>query len=151
MQISPVWGVRVEFLKFQKSNESIKQRFTAALLPLLFGNNIQGHTTRAAQVGFELGTNCFQFYAIANLDKTSLHMWDKMMHSWGSPQITSIFFQSRGFSSQFFSSLGGFQVIKVWAINFQKVLQWTNIDKDWTKGNLDGLCCSLEWVQSASN
>ena len=33
---------------------------------------IPGHTTREPQVGFELETNCFQFYAIANLDKTSL-------------------------------------------------------------------------------
>ena len=33
---------------------------------------ISGYTTRAPQVGFELETNCFQFYAIANLDKTSL-------------------------------------------------------------------------------
>ena len=33
---------------------------------------IPGHTTRAPQVGFELETNSFQFYAIANLDKTSL-------------------------------------------------------------------------------
>ena len=32
---------------------------------------IPGHTTRAP-VGFELATNCIQFYAIANLDKTSL-------------------------------------------------------------------------------
>ena len=34
---------------------------------------IPGHTTRAPPVGFELETNCFQFYAIANLDKTSRH------------------------------------------------------------------------------
>ena len=32
---------------------------------------IPGHTTRVPQVGFELETNGFQFYAIANLDKTS--------------------------------------------------------------------------------
>ena len=31
---------------------------------------IPGHTTRAPPVGFELETNGFQFYAIANLDKT---------------------------------------------------------------------------------
>ena len=30
-----------------------------------------GHTTKAPQVGFELETNGFQFYVIANLDKTS--------------------------------------------------------------------------------
>ena len=37
-------------------------------------NNVPGHSTRAPQVGFELVTNCIQFYAIANLnlDKTSL-------------------------------------------------------------------------------
>ena len=33
---------------------------------------IPGHTTRAPPVGFELETNSFQFYAVANLDKTSL-------------------------------------------------------------------------------
>ena len=34
---------------------------------------IPGHPTRAPLVGFELETNCLQFYAIANyLDKTSL-------------------------------------------------------------------------------
>ena len=33
---------------------------------------IPGHTTRAPPVGFELETNGFQLYAIANLDKTSL-------------------------------------------------------------------------------
>ena len=33
---------------------------------------IPGHTTRAPPVGFELETNSFQLYAIANLDKTSL-------------------------------------------------------------------------------
>ena len=32
---------------------------------------IPGHTTREPQVGFKLETNCFQFYAITNLDKTS--------------------------------------------------------------------------------
>ena len=33
---------------------------------------IAGHTTRVPRVGFELETNSFQFYAIANLDKISL-------------------------------------------------------------------------------
>ena len=47
-------------------------RFAAALLPLLFGNNVRGHTTRAPPVGFELLTKDIQFYAIANLDKISL-------------------------------------------------------------------------------
>ena len=44
------------------------------LLPRLFRNNVPGHTTRAPQVGFEPGTNSIQFYAIANLDKTLLHV-----------------------------------------------------------------------------
>ena len=34
---------------------------------------IPGHTTSVPPVGFELETNSFQFYAIANLDKTSLN------------------------------------------------------------------------------
>ena len=46
--------------------------YIAALLPQLFGNSIQGHTTREPQIGLELATNCIQFYVIANLDKTSL-------------------------------------------------------------------------------
>ena len=50
---------------------AIRRRFAAALLPRLFGNNVPGHTTRAPPVGFELATNGIQFYAIANLDKTS--------------------------------------------------------------------------------
>ena len=33
---------------------------------------IPGHTTREPLVGFKLETNCFHFYALANLDKTSL-------------------------------------------------------------------------------
>ena len=36
------------------------------------GNNVPGHTTRAPPVGFEPETNGIQFYAIANLDRTSL-------------------------------------------------------------------------------
>ena len=54
---------------------NIGWRFTAALLPRLFGTNPRSHhivTTRAPPVGFKLETNCFQCYAIANLDKTSL-------------------------------------------------------------------------------
>ena len=46
-----------------------RRRFAAALFPRLFGNNVPGHTTREAPVGFELVTNGIQFYAIANLDK----------------------------------------------------------------------------------
>ena len=45
-----------------------------SLLPRLSGNNVPGHTTRAPSVGFELTTNGIQFYAIANLYKTSLFM-----------------------------------------------------------------------------
>ena len=43
---------------------------------------IPGHTTRAPPVGFELETNGFQFYAIANLDKTSYcdHSHPKITH-----------------------------------------------------------------------
>ena len=48
-------------------------RFAAALLPLLFGTNLNPrHTTWEPQLVFKSETNCFQFYAIANLDKTSL-------------------------------------------------------------------------------
>ena len=32
---------------------------------------IPGYTTREPQQGFELETNSFQFYSIANLEKTS--------------------------------------------------------------------------------
>ena len=49
-----------------------RRRFTAALLSRLFGINIAGHITKAPQVGFKLATNCIQFYAVANFDKTSL-------------------------------------------------------------------------------
>ena len=44
------------------------RRFAAALLPRLFGTNPMSHH----KGGFEPETNGFQFYAIANLDKTSL-------------------------------------------------------------------------------
>ena len=33
---------------------------------------IPSHTTRAPLVGFELKTNCFQFYAIVHVDKIYL-------------------------------------------------------------------------------
>ena len=42
------------------------------------GNKVPGHTTRAPPVGFELATNGIQYYAIANLDKTSL-----LLSLWG--------------------------------------------------------------------
>ena len=51
--------------------------FAAALLPIYHdcSGRIPGHTTKAPQVGLELETNSFLFYAnnvIVNLDKTSL-------------------------------------------------------------------------------
>ena len=49
------------------------RKFAAASLPRLFGTNPRSHhkgATACPQVGFELETNSFQFYAIANLDKT---------------------------------------------------------------------------------
>ena len=50
-----------------------KEMSPAAFLPRLFWNNVPGHTTRAPSVGLELrlATNSIQFYAVANLDKTS--------------------------------------------------------------------------------
>ena len=56
---------KLQLCKFQ-----LRRRFAASLLPRLFGRN----PTWAPQVGFELETNGFQFYAIANLDKISLNM-----------------------------------------------------------------------------
>ena len=50
----------------------IGRRFAAALLPRLFGTNPRSHH-KGATGRFELETNGFQFYAIANLDKTSLN------------------------------------------------------------------------------
>ena len=47
---------------------TLGRRFAAALLPRLFGTNPMSHH----KGGFEPETNGFQFYAIANLDKTSL-------------------------------------------------------------------------------
>ena len=46
----------------------------SALTNFLLSQNIledPRHTTREPPVWFELEANCFQFYAIANLDKTS--------------------------------------------------------------------------------
>ena len=45
--------------------------FTTAYYHYCLGR-IPGHTTREPTVGFKLETNGFQFYAIANLDKTFL-------------------------------------------------------------------------------
>ena len=56
-----------------KHNSSLRllgRRFAAALLPRLFGTNPMSHH----KGGFEPETNGFQFYAIANLDKTSLYI-----------------------------------------------------------------------------
>ena len=53
------------------SGDRKRRSFAAALLSRLFGNRIPGHTTRAPPVGFELATDGIQFYAIANLDRTS--------------------------------------------------------------------------------
>ena len=49
--------------------DDIGRRFAAALLPRLFGTNPRSHH-KGATGRFELETNGFQFYAIANLDKT---------------------------------------------------------------------------------
>ena len=49
-------------------SQALGRRFAAALLPRLFGTNPMSHH----KGGFEPETNGFQFYAIANLDKTSL-------------------------------------------------------------------------------
>ena len=57
-----------------KSTWLLGLRFAAALLPRLFGKN---PTTREPPVGFELEINGFQFYAIANLDKTYIIMMNQ--------------------------------------------------------------------------
>ena len=53
------------------SNFRVGRRFAAALLvPRLYGKDPRSHhkpQARAPPVGFELETNGFQFYAIANL------------------------------------------------------------------------------------
>ena len=41
--------------------QGLGRRSAAALLPLLFGNNVLGHTTWAPQVGFELAANGIHF------------------------------------------------------------------------------------------
>ena len=53
---------------------------------------IPGHTTRATPVECELETNCFQFYAIANLDKSPRRF---VTHSL--KLAPNMFFQKRGF------------------------------------------------------
>ena len=40
----------------------LRRRFPAALIPQLFGNSIPDYTTRAPLVGFDLATECIQFY-----------------------------------------------------------------------------------------
>ena len=64
--------LREEDVAWQGLQTSLLIRFAEALLPLLFGTRIPGHTTRAPPVGFELATNGIQIYVIVNLDKTSL-------------------------------------------------------------------------------
>ena len=64
---------------------SLGRRFAAALLPRLFGTNPMSHH----KGGFEPETNGFQFYAIANLDKTSLIWSDEADHILLSLFVTS--------------------------------------------------------------
>ena len=42
---------------------------------------IPGHTTRAPPVGFELETNCFQYYVIANFESSTRHHCTKLVSS----------------------------------------------------------------------
>ena len=69
-----LWSVTMQWCLWYDGVYRKRRRIAAALLPRLFGNNFPGHTTRAPPVGFEVGTYGFQFFAIANLDKTSL-LW----------------------------------------------------------------------------
>ena len=50
----------------------VRNSFITSTTTVRESGRISGHTTRAPPVGFELATNGIQFYAIANLDKTSL-------------------------------------------------------------------------------
>ena len=54
-------------------NSYLGWRFAAALLPRLLGKNPRSHH-KGVTGGVRTETNSFQFYAIANLDKTSLYM-----------------------------------------------------------------------------
>ena len=60
------------------TQHSVWRRFAAALLPRLFGKNPRSHH-KGATGRFELETNGFQFYAIANLDKTSQYRDNNML------------------------------------------------------------------------
>ena len=59
----PIWLLRIVMQLIGKIDYVKRQRFAAALLPRLFGNNVPGHTTRVPQVGFELAINSIKFYA----------------------------------------------------------------------------------------
>ena len=59
----------------------VGRRFATALLPRLFGTYPRSHHKRPP-VGFELETNGFQFYATANLDKTSLYDVDILTYNY---------------------------------------------------------------------
>ena len=63
-----------------KDSLTVGRRFAAVYYHDCSGR-FPGHTTRAQPVGFELETNGFQFYAIANLDKTSLIYPVTMLYS----------------------------------------------------------------------
>ena len=63
------------FSKGQGQGKLKRLMFAAALLPLLFGNNVPGHTTRVPHVGFKSATNCIQFYAIM--------AYPVLCHNWG--------------------------------------------------------------------
>ena len=68
-EFDSVPGRKEHSKKCPRASDCQRQRFTVALLPLLFRNNIPGHTSRVPQVGFELATDSIQFYAITNLEK----------------------------------------------------------------------------------
>ena len=68
-EFNSVPGRKEHSKKCPRASDCQRQRFTVALLPLLFRNNIPGHTSRMPQVGFELATNSIQFYAITNSEK----------------------------------------------------------------------------------
>ena len=52
------------------AHSGLRPLFTTVTEERICSERIPGHTTRAPPAGFELETNGFQFYALANLDKT---------------------------------------------------------------------------------